>query len=68
MLCANLANNGQAMMDKIRTFTDKPVKTIIITHPHADHIGSIEFFGRNIQTVAQDPKLGILEARASKKS
>ena len=30
-----LANNGQAILDQIKTVTDKPVMTIINTHTHA---------------------------------
>src|SRR5215471_1364368 len=45
---------GQAILDKIRTVTDKPVRMIINTHTHADHTGSNEFFGRNVEIVAQE--------------
>lgn len=30
---------GNALLAKIRTFTDKPVTTVINTHSHADHVG-----------------------------
>jgi glyoxylase-like metal-dependent hydrolase (beta-lactamase superfamily II) len=45
---------GQAILDKIRTVTEKPVTMIINTHTHADHTGSNEFFGRNVEIVAQE--------------
>jgi glyoxylase-like metal-dependent hydrolase (beta-lactamase superfamily II) len=46
--------NGQAILDKIKTVTNKPVGTIINTHTHADHTGSNEFFGGpNVEFVAQ---------------
>ncbi len=48
-----LAGWGQAILDKIRTVTNKPVTMIINTHTHADHTGSNEFFG-TVETVAQD--------------
>ncbi len=35
-----LANNGQAILDVVKTITDKPVTTIINTHSHPDHNGS----------------------------
>jgi len=35
-----LANNGQAILDVVRTITDKPVTMIINTHSHPDHMGS----------------------------
>ena len=35
---------GKPILDKIRTFTDKPVTTIINTHTHGDHVsGNVEF-------------------------
>jgi glyoxylase-like metal-dependent hydrolase (beta-lactamase superfamily II) len=45
---------GQAILDKIKTVTDKPVTTIINTHTHADHTGSNEFFGANVEIVAHE--------------
>ncbi len=45
---------GQAILDKIRTVTDKPITTIINTHTHADHTGSNEFFGTTVEIVAQE--------------
>jgi len=30
---------GQALLAKIKTFTDKPVTTVINTHSHGDHVG-----------------------------
>jgi glyoxylase-like metal-dependent hydrolase (beta-lactamase superfamily II) len=44
---------GQAILDKIKTVTDKPVTMIINTHTHGDHTGSNEFFG-SVDIVAQD--------------
>ena len=46
-------NTGQAILDKIKTVTDKPITTIINTHTHADHTGSNEFFGTSVEFVAQ---------------
>ena len=31
---------GSAILDKIRTVTDKPVTMIVNTHTHGDHVGS----------------------------
>jgi glyoxylase-like metal-dependent hydrolase (beta-lactamase superfamily II) len=39
-----LANNGQAIMDQVRTITDKPVVLVINTHSHPDHVGSNDYF------------------------
>ena len=49
-----LAGWGQAILDKIKTVTDKPVIEIINTHTHGDHTGSNEFFGTTVEIVAQE--------------
>ena len=49
-----LAGWGQAILDKVRTVSDKPVSLIINTHTHPDHTGSNEFFGPTVDVVAQD--------------
>lgn len=46
-----LANNGQAILDQVRTITDKPVTMIINTHVHPDHNGSNQFFKDHRPTV-----------------
>ena len=35
-----LANNGQQILDVVKSLTDKPVIRIINTHSHPDHVGS----------------------------
>jgi cyclase len=45
---------GQAILDKIKTVTEKPVSMIINTHTHGDHTGSNEFFGAEVETVVQE--------------
>lgn len=45
---------GQAILDKIRTVTDKPITTIINTHTHGDHNGSNAEFAGTIEFVAQE--------------
>jgi cyclase len=44
---------GQAILDKVKTVTDKPIVTVINTHTHADHTGSNEFFGM-VEFIAQE--------------
>ena len=51
---SKLAGWGQAILDRIRTVTPKPVTTIINTHAHGDHTGSNEFFPTSVEIVAQD--------------
>jgi len=39
-----LANNGEAILNQVRTVSDKPVTMIINTHTHPDHNGSNDYF------------------------
>lgn len=45
---------GQAILDKLKTVTDKTVTTIINTHTHGDHTGNNGFFGASVEVVAQE--------------
>ncbi len=49
-----LAGWGQAVLDKVKSVTDKPVTRIINTHTHGDHTGSNEFFGTTVDIVAHE--------------
>ena len=52
-----LANNGQQILDQVRTVTDKPVIMVINTHVHPDHNGSNQFFkdqNSKLEVVLQD--------------
>jgi glyoxylase-like metal-dependent hydrolase (beta-lactamase superfamily II) len=49
-----LAGWGQAMLDKIKSVTSKPVTTIVNTHTHADHTGNNNLFGTQVTIVAQE--------------
>ena len=49
-----LANNGQAILDRVMAVSDVPVTTIINTHAHADHTGSNEFFSPTVDVVTQE--------------
>ena len=49
-----LAGWGQAILDKLKTVTDKPVTTIINTHTHGDHTGNDGFFGASVEIVAHE--------------
>jgi cyclase len=44
-------NNGQGILDQVKTVTDKPVTHIINTHTHGDHTGSNPFFPANVEIV-----------------
>jgi cyclase len=49
-----VAGWGQAIVDQVRTVTDKPVTTIINTHTHGDHTGSNEHFPTTVEVVAHE--------------
>ena len=46
--------NGQAIMDKVKSVTNKPITTIINTHTHADHTGSNDAFTGKVEFVAHE--------------
>ena len=49
-----LAGWGQAVLDKVKSVTDKPITRIINTHTHGDHTGNNGFFGATVEIVAQE--------------
>ncbi len=65
---------GQAILDRIRTVTDKPVTTIIATHSHRDHIGSVPEFSPTVEVIAhentkvnmQHPRIKVFEGENAK--
>jgi glyoxylase-like metal-dependent hydrolase (beta-lactamase superfamily II) len=49
-----LAGWGQAVLDKVKSVSNKPITRIINTHTHGDHTGNNNFFGANVEIVAQE--------------
>jgi len=49
-----LPNNGEAILNQVRTVTDKPVSMIVNTHTHPDHIGSNEYFPASVEVVTHE--------------
>lgn len=49
-----LANNGEAILNQVRTVTDKPVTMIINTHSHPDHIGSNDYFPASVEKITHE--------------
>jgi cyclase len=49
-----LAGWGQAVLDKVKSVTAKPITRIINTHTHGDHTGNNNFFGASVEIVAQE--------------
>src|SRR3954469_3346114 len=49
-----LAGWGQAVLDKVKSVTEKPITRIINTHTHGDHTGNNGFFGANVEIVAHE--------------
>jgi len=48
-----LAAWGQALLDKVKSITPKPVTTIINTHTHGDHTGNNDKFGK-VEVIAHE--------------
>jgi len=44
-------NNGQAILDQVKSITDKAITHIINTHTHGDHTGSNPFFPATVEIV-----------------
>ena len=60
-------NWGQAIMDKVRSVTDKPVTFIVNTHTHGDHTGSNDFFAESVEIVAhENTKANMVKMKRSK--
>src|SRR5215475_9047994 len=49
-----LPGNGEAILNQVRTVTDKPVSTIINTHTHPDHIGRKDYFPASVEVVTHE--------------
>jgi cyclase len=47
-------DNGQGILDQVKTVTDKPITHIINTHTHGDHNGSNIFFPASVEIVSQE--------------
>src|SRR5438552_16712321 len=44
-----LAGWGQAVLDKVKSVTSKPITRIINTHTHGDHTGNNGLSGANVE-------------------
>lgn len=49
-----LAGWGPAILERVKSVTNKPITRIINTHTHGDHTGSNEFFGATIESVVHE--------------
>ena len=45
---------GPAILERVKTVTNKPVTTIINTHSHNDHTGSNDSFVANVNSIVQE--------------
>src|SRR5262245_65206050 len=45
---------GKAILDQVKSVTNKPVTTIINTHSHGDHTGGNPDFPRNVEFIAHE--------------
>lgn len=54
-------NNGQLILDQIKTVTDKPITHIINTHTHGDHNGSNIFFPATVEIVTHENTKALMQ-------
>src|SRR5262245_18167673 len=60
-----LAGWGQAVLDKVKSVSNKPITRIINTHTHGDHTGNNNFFGASVEIVAhQNTKANMEKMKA----
>src|SRR5262245_39810742 len=59
-----LAAWGQALLDKVKSITPKPVTTIINTHTHGDHTGNNDKFGKVEMIVQENTKANMAKMPA----
>ena len=45
---------GQALLDKIKTISDKPITTVINTHTHYDHVSGNVLMPATVEIIAQE--------------
>ena len=45
---------GQHLIDKIKTFSDKPITTVINTHTHYDHVSANVLMPATVEIIAQE--------------
>lgn len=45
---------GQPLLDKIKTFSDKPITTVINTHTHYDHVSANVVMPATVEIIAQE--------------
>jgi glyoxylase-like metal-dependent hydrolase (beta-lactamase superfamily II) len=54
-------DNGQGILDQVKSVTDKPITHIINTHTHGDHTGSNQFFPASVEVIVQENTKGYME-------
>ena len=47
-------DNGQGILEQVKSVTDKPITHIVNTHTHGDHNGSNIFFPASVEVVTQE--------------
>lgn len=57
------SNNHQALLEKIKEFSNKPIKYIINTHDHEDHTGANSFFAALGATIISQENIKYTSAK-----
>lgn len=45
---------GRSLLAEIRKVTDKPIRFLVLTHKHRDHVGGASAFGAGVEIVSQE--------------
>lgn len=54
-------NNGQGILEQVKSVTDRPVTHIINTHTHGDHNGSNVFFPATVEIVTHENTSALMQ-------
>ena len=54
LIDTKIAGFGQDLLNQVRSFTNKPVTTVINTHTHGDHTGNNKSFPKTVDFIAHE--------------
>ena len=54
LIDTKISGFGQELLNQVRSFTNKPVTTVINTHSHGDHVGNNKSFPRTVEFISHE--------------